>query len=397
MATAATSPTAAPARTTRLVSADSHICEPGDLWTSTVEPKFRDRAPRIVEDREKGDIWKIEGLTLPNIAAMGGRFRTSETITIRPNFKEDIVPAGYLPDERLKAMATLGVEGQILFPTVGFHLYGLEDPDLLRACFAGWNNWVRDFCAGKEDKLRGVAFLSLDDVPAAIREMTRCKEMGLVAANIPLTPLDPPYSHSYYEDFWAAAEELDMPLTSHTGSVRGPSSMARQPNAFAERFIPPEKRPWTMFVGTGIATAQVPRFINEFLLSGIVDRHPGLRIIPTEFEAGWAAFWVDRLDETLYNERSKMGKGRQWDLKPSELFRRNFALTFIDDMTAVANRDIIGVDNLLWSDDFPHIDGIWADNADRVFHRVFDERNVSEEDKRKLLGENMTRIFKCFG
>jgi predicted TIM-barrel fold metal-dependent hydrolase len=91
-----------------------------------------------------------------------------------------------------------------------------------------------------------------------------------------------------------------------------------------------------------------------------------------------------------------MGSLRHWDLKPSELFRRNFALTFIDDKTAVANRDFIGVDNLMWSDDFPHIDGVWTNNSDYVFNRLFTECRVTEDEKRKLLGANMARIFKCF-
>ncbi|HZS13260.1 MAG TPA: amidohydrolase family protein [Candidatus Dormibacteraeota bacterium] len=398
MATAVTPATEARAfRETRarVLSADSHICEPGDLWTSYVEPRFRDRAPRIVEDPERGDVWKAEGLTLPNIAAMGGKDRTSETVPIKPSFERDIMRGGWDPEQRIKDMDAVGVDGQILFPTVGFHLYGLEDPYLLRAVFTAWNNWVRDFCKGREKRLRGVGFLSLDDIDWAIAEMKRCKEMGLVAANIPLTPMDPPYSHAYYEPFWSAAEDLEMPLVSHTGSVRGPACMARQPNAFAERFTPIHKRPWSVFVGTGMAPVAVSRFVNELILSRVVQRHPKLCIIPTEFEAGWAAFWLDRLDETLVNERMRMGSV-PLDYKPSEFFRRNFALTFIDDMTAVAARDIIGVENLLWSDDFPHIDGIWTHNADYVFDRCFVETRTSDEDRQKLLGSNMTRIFKCF-
>ncbi|HZS13270.1 MAG TPA: amidohydrolase family protein [Candidatus Dormibacteraeota bacterium] len=379
----------------RILSADSHICEPGDLWTGYVEPRFRDRAPRIVEDPEKGDIWRAEGLNLPNIAAMGGAGRTSEQVAIKPKFERDIVRGGWDPEQRLKDMDEGGVDAQILFPTAGFWLYGLDDPDLLRACFVAWNNWVRDFCRGKEDRLRGVAFLSVDDVQWAVAEMKRCKEMGLVAANIPLVPLGAPYSDLTYEPLWSAAEDLDMPLTSHTGSVRGPSNIARQPDAFAERFIPLAERSWKVAASTGVASPQVPQMVNELILTGVVERHPRLRIIPTEFDAGWAAFWIDKLDQTLVFDRSKRYV-RRWDLTPSELFRRNFALTFINDKTAVAARDIIGLENILWSDDFPHTsEGLWK-NTDYVFHRLFDEGGVPDAERRQILGENMTRIFHCF-
>jgi uncharacterized protein len=398
MAVTAPGPAAAPAQPAskhRILSADSHICEPGDLWTGYVEPRWRERAPRIITDPEKGDIWRAEGLNLPSIAAMGGAGKISEDVAIKPVFERDIARGGWDPEQRIKDMDEGGVDCQILFPTAGFWLYGLLDPDLLRACFAAWNNWVRDFCAGKEDRLRGVAFLSVDDVPLAIKEMQRAKEMGLVAANIPLQPLDAPYSSPYYEPFWAAAEELDMPLTSHTGSVRGPNNPARQANAFAERFVPLHQRSWKIVQGVGAAPPAVPQFVNELILSGVVERYPKLRVIPTEFDAGWAGFWIDKLDQTLVHDRSKRYV-RQWDLKPSEYFQRNFALTFINDKAAVECRDIIGVDNLLWSDDFPHTsEGLWK-NTDYVFHRIFDETGVSDEERRKMLGANMAKIFKCF-
>src|SRR5579884_3976413 len=95
--TATAAPTAGRAKV-RMLSADSHICEPGDLWTSYVEPRYRERAPRIVEDPERGDVWKAEGLTLPNIAAMGGKDRTSETVPIKPSFERDIMRGGWDPE-----------------------------------------------------------------------------------------------------------------------------------------------------------------------------------------------------------------------------------------------------------------------------------------------------------
>ena len=44
----------------RVISADSHIVEPPDLFTESIEPKFRDRAPRVIEHPEFGAIWLPE-------------------------------------------------------------------------------------------------------------------------------------------------------------------------------------------------------------------------------------------------------------------------------------------------------------------------------------------------
>ena len=42
------------------VSADVHVVEPGDLWTTRLDRKFRDRAPRV-ESRDNGDYYLIDG------------------------------------------------------------------------------------------------------------------------------------------------------------------------------------------------------------------------------------------------------------------------------------------------------------------------------------------------
>ena len=379
----------------RILSSDSHIAEPGDLWVNYIDPKYRDRAPRIIDHPVRGDIWQAEGLTLPNIAAFGGAGRTSEEVSTKPSFDKDVRKGGWDPEARLKDNEEGGVESQVLFPTAGFWMYGLADPLLVKACFEAWNNWIRDFCKGHEDRLRGIGFLTLEDIPWAIKELRRCKDMGLVGANIPLQPMDPPYSNTYYDPFWEAAQDVGIPLTSHTGSVRGPNNPARQANAFNERFMPLEQRSWRVAAGTGVANTAVPMLINELILSGVFDRFPRLRIIPTEYEAGWAAFHLDKLDQVLVYQRSKIYVGKL-ALKPTEYFQRNMALTFINDKTAVLCREIIGVDNIMWSDDFPHVsEGLWKNSGD-VHERLFPEAQVSYEDKEKILGGNLLRIYKCF-
>src|SRR4029450_4222319 len=36
----------------RIISSDNHVFEPADLWTTRTEPKFRDRAPRVVREAD---------------------------------------------------------------------------------------------------------------------------------------------------------------------------------------------------------------------------------------------------------------------------------------------------------------------------------------------------------
>ena len=43
-----------------MISSDSHIIEPPDLWLERIAPAFRERAPRVVAE-DGGDWWYIDG------------------------------------------------------------------------------------------------------------------------------------------------------------------------------------------------------------------------------------------------------------------------------------------------------------------------------------------------
>ena len=374
----------------KVISSDSHIVEPGDLWTTYITPKFRDRAPRLAYHPDTGDTWEIEGLKLPNIGRMGSAGTRTEDVPSQPRFDKDVRRGGWEVKARLEDMAVDGVDAQLLYPTVGFHLYGLEDVELLYACFEAWNSWIADWCKEAPERFRGIGFLCLDDIERGIQELERCKEIGLPGVNISIQPEDPPYSSNFYDPFWAAAQEMGMPVSMHTASNRGASS-------FARRELQSMGGSSQSLGSQGAASPQAQQVISDMILTGVFDRFPELTIIPAEFEAGWAAYLINRLDDRFHNNRGSASFQffKRMELKPSEYFHRNFLLTFIDDAVAVYCRDLIGVDELMWSDDYPHIDGPWPESKE-VHERIFPKGEVSEEDKGKILGGNAARVYDCF-
>src|SRR4030095_16832011 len=48
-----------------IISADSHITEPPDTYTARIDARFRDRAPSLVHDDKRGDLFVIDGLDQP--------------------------------------------------------------------------------------------------------------------------------------------------------------------------------------------------------------------------------------------------------------------------------------------------------------------------------------------
>jgi predicted TIM-barrel fold metal-dependent hydrolase len=135
---------------------------------------------------------------------------------------------------------------------------------------------------------------------------------------IPATaPPDLPYSDPYYDRFWAAAQEADMPLTMHifTGAT---------PNHGLPRW-PGVNYPLA-YVGIEVNLATI-------ILSGVCERFPDLKFVPTEFETGWVANFLRRLDAYLVRVGSvaQYFPNARLSLSPSEYWHRNFLVTFEDD------------------------------------------------------------------
>ena len=191
-----------------VISSDSHVFEPPDLWTQRIDPKFKDRAPRMVRigDVDQLVIEKdqvISGIGL--ISNAGARFEAPETISAQGRF-EDVHIGGYDPEQHLKDMVIDGVSGEVLYPSQGLFYFKIADTPLMSAVFRAYNDWLADFCQADPLRLKGLAMINLDDVQEGIKELERTAKMGLVGGMITEYPAeDRRYFCEEYEPFWAAA------------------------------------------------------------------------------------------------------------------------------------------------------------------------------------------------
>jgi predicted TIM-barrel fold metal-dependent hydrolase len=371
-----------------VISADSHIVEPPDLFTQYIDPAFRDRAPRVIEDPDFGSIWDVEGLGYPSVELMAGAGRSIEEMGTRARF-DRARQGGWDPDERLRDMDTTGVDCALLYPTIAFHSYGIEDLGLMHAVLSAWNRWIADFCRDRSDRLRGVGCVVLDDVEVAIAEMERCKSLGLASVNVPSQLEGPHYGTEAYDRFWAAAQDLDMPISTHIGSTRGALSHSRAREQMRRMSSGPV-RDYTHGAMV-LPDWHVQEMIFRLVASGVFERFPHLRFVCAEFEAGWAASMLTYLDAAVW-EGTHPYVVYDLPLRPSEYFRRNMALTFIRDEVAVRCRDLIGLENLMWSDDYPHLESCWPDSA-AVIDRVLPRDGVPDFERDLLLQGNARRIY----
>lgn len=353
-----------------VISADSHVVEPPDLWLDHIAKEYRDRAPHVVRE-EKSDVYVCPGATLVPVGLLAGAGRPDDEVRKEGRYETDVCPGGYDPHARLKDMAIDGVDAEVLYPTIAMRMYSLQDAGFMQACFQAYNTWVADFCKACPDRFKGVAMIATEDIKGAVSELHRTRKLGLAGAMIALWPEEEsPYSHSKYEPFWAAAQELQMAVSLHIATERRVKN-----KTLAELATTPV---W------------VQRAIADIIFNGVFDRFPRLKIVSAENDIGWAGNLVDRMD--FFATRSKRLHTHDLLCKrlPSEYFPENVRLTFMEDLPGIAARKYVGVECLMWSSDYPHHSATWP-RSQQVLAEHF--KGVPDLEQRRIVCENAAELY----
>jgi predicted TIM-barrel fold metal-dependent hydrolase len=366
---------------TLILSSDSHVFEPPDLWTTRIDRAFLDRAPRI-ERVDGSDEIVVEGDQVLSgiglISNAGARFEAPETISGRGRF-EDVPRGGYDPHQHLADMRLDGVAGEVLYPSQGLFYFRVKDGALMSAIFRAYNDWLADFCRTDPARLKGIAMVNLDDVADGTAELERCARLGLAGAMISELPLEERrYDQPEYEPFWAAAESLRMPLSLHTATRRQGKIRGSGPRTLRDA----SSRATKAF---GPATS-----ICDMVFSGVFERHPRLTVAVVEFELSWAPHLLDSMDYT-YRERHEEAIYRFKDgLRPRDFFHRNVVLSFQEDALGIRLRDVIGADNMMWGSDYPHSESTFPRSREILAEIL---AGVPAEERAKIAGGTTARVY----
>ena len=362
-----------------VISSDSHVIEVPDLWEKGLPLSLRERAPKAYFD-EKRDAWMF-GSPEVQAQAVGGLFmagqRPDELESFRRAGFSVARPGGWDPIERIKDMKTDGVSAEVLYPSLGLGLYCVEDPAFQEALFQAYNDWVIDYCAKVPDRLYAIALLSMFDVDHAIAEMERCKKRGIVGTMIWQVPHPKlPFSDSHYERFWAASQELELPVHLHILTGFG-GSMKRQTSHGVSRCR----------IGVN-QTREIEDALFEIIFSGVLERYPKLKVVSVENEIGWIPFWLGQCDKAF--KRHRHSEKLPIDKLPSEYFQRQAYATFFNDQVGGKLFSWWGVDNCMWSNDYPHQNSTWP-NSREVINR--DMGHLPAADRDKLLNVNVRKLY----
>ena len=368
----------------KLVSADSHVQEPPDLWTSRIDKKFRDRAPRVIT-RPDGEFFTCEGALTGDdhgLALAGTKWKYQDHEShdfgslLGGGDWSDVPEAAYDPAARIKEMDWEGIEAELIYPSMGLVMYAIPDHEFRFACMRAFNDWLGEFCAYAPRRLFGVAMIPTDDIDRAIAELERCVNMGHrgVTVSIDHAPGET-YTSERYRRFWSAAEALGVPISLHLAA-------SEQTTLFATDSV---------FANGSCGFTPVMYAIVSMIFGGLFDTHRNLKMISVENDASWALAVLERMDDHWRHDRVISGavnltSGRA----PSEIFHDQIACTFMRDRTAILNLDIIGKKNIMWGSDFPHFDGAWPDQSQRLERQL---GGVPQEDQTRIGRTNAIEFY----
>jgi len=349
------------ARFGEYISADSHVTEPEAAF-ATIDPEFADRAPRLTHLPGQGATIVVDpGGPDESFVPFGRIAAAGRTRIPKPGgwSWDELHPGGYDPVARLEEMSADGFAAEVIFPSVGMVLCAHPDAAYKKACFDAYNRWIAEWCATDPDRLLGVGQTAVRTPDEAIRDLEAIKALGLRGVMLPGFPGAEDWHHPMYDPLWEAIIDLGLPASFHI-LTSGEGKRWRGPGMNG-------------FLGIFHSNQDL---LGTLIFGGVFQRHPDLRVVCVEADAGWAPHFMFRMD-TLYERhhawvgKTDMGPGsssdpsiRHTDLsrRPSEYFRENIYVTFQDDEVALRMLDLLNLERLMWANDHPHSDSTWPES-----------------------------------
>jgi len=371
----------------KMISSDSHLIEHPTLWTDRMPASLVERGPVVVRGDDGKDWWYVDGKKTMSFLGIqaGRRFDGDPSTLVTASTFEDVRPGAYDPKLFVKESEEDGVVGSVIYPTEGLVLFSVPDSALCSASMRAYNHYIAEFCGDDPQRLKGIGMINVDDPAEGVAELTRCREMGLVGALMTVAP--PPYApfdHPMYDPLWAAAQDLQMPLSMHTATNRADPKSGAGGVPDDVQQVPP-----SLFV---LQDTMVRRALADMIFSGVFERFGRLMVGTVEHELAWIPHLLQQMDYT-YTDRPARGDWHRYadpGALPSDFFHRNVFCSFQEDAAGIRERELIGVDTLMWGSDYPHTETTFPRSRE-ITARVL--TGVPDEEQERILYGNAKRLY----
>ena len=374
-----------------IVSVDDHLVEPPEMFKNHLTQTQLANAPRVVE-RGGNQIWVWDDLVRTNIGLNAVVGRPKNEWGMEPQRFDHMRKAAYDVDARVADMNANGNFASICFPTFPSFPGGLfverakKDPKNAYEVLRAYNDWhIEEWCGAHPTRFIPMILVPIWDVELTVKEIERAVERGCHAVSFASNPAGmglPSIHRGEWERLWQVCNSERVVLNCHIGS--GTAVPHPSPESPIEA--------WITAMPMSIANAAADWITLEAFL-----RYPNLKMALSEGGIGWVPYLLERADFTNrhHGEWTNTSYGGK---KPSDVFREHIITCFIEDDVGLANRHLIGVDNITLEIDYPHSDCLWPDYPEGLWRSIQSVADgIPDEEIDKITHENVFREYQFEG
>ena len=282
---------------------------------------------------------------------------------------------------RVRVMDEQGVEGAVLFPTLGVGIEEAlrDDPEACAKVFTAFNRWLdEDWGFRFEDRIISAPYIPFLEPATAHAELLSVLERGALVVNIRNAPVPVPGGYrspfdSAYSAFWSLAEESGTIVATHAG-LDGYDALVQmwEPGSAESSVFRTPLR------GVLTKARAVSDFYGAALCHLLFERFPKLRLASVENGASWVPDLLHRLDDAANRSPGYFQE------HPRDVFGEHVWVTpFWEDRVPELLEDI-RVDRLLLGSDWPHAEGT-RQPAEFITETL---AGLSEGDVRRIARDN---------
>lgn len=324
-----------------IVSADDHmeVCAlPRDLWTLRLPREMAGRAPHVIETPD-GFEWRF------GQHSWGPWGRASPELSVKPS--------GFVPGDansRIQDLSADGIHAQVIYAPPGG--IPISDESLAEPLLRTFNDWGLEFMSGQRDRLTLLAQLPSHSPLLAAAELLRSRKLGYKGAQLQVLNQHVPVFEPDWEPFWEVANDCAIPISMHIcGGMHSIRSTSR--------------RSWRHPAMISALPLQLDEIIAGIAFSGILERHPSVRVVFGEAGLGWLPYFFQRMDHEFRKHSPRTDDYRIREL-PSFYLNRQAFFTWEEDDVGIELICQVGEANVMWASDYPHIDSTWPNSLEAI-------------------------------
>lgn len=386
-----------------IIDVDTHLTEPGDLWTALAPATWKHRVPRIVPadglafqnafgEKVEGTqfMWVVDDDVVLGQAGAGSVINRDYEKVRGSSFMrwpiDEASPAASFLEPRLHLMDELGIWAQIVYPNVvglgGERFSMVKDDELRLVCVQIWNDAMAELSRRSGGRLNPMALFPWWDVRAAVTEIERAHELGLKGVNTTSDPQVagvPDLADGYWEPLWDVCEGLGLPVNFHIGSSQ------TQRSWFGNAPWPSLDNDRKLALGSTMLFLANSRVIGNLLFSGVLERHPELKFVSVESGVGWVPWLLETLDYQAVEADVHL------PMKPSEYFHRQiYSCFWYENENVLDSIERLGYEKCMFETDFPHPTCLYPDPLAQIAPTL---EQVGFDVRKKLLSENAANLY----